>query len=280
MYECSIEPAVQLGSVTDGGNRCAENTVADLQGKLDEQLYGIALEHLAKLAAYIPGPVKKKGTREELLLAYQADPVFSIFGLDSPEYLGATLAGGTVTSIHRKIGDIYEACVKAIFMHTLNLSATQVTYSAIIRSGEEEEQRSADAYLQFDRLDNAARERVSAYCRTEVAKLTPNPNINLIGVGMEVRHCYQTGDSKRTQADEAMARHLLLSGILPIMPLFCNQSNPGIISRYRSVWVIKEAHEAYDMIREMSHYDFYDFLRRNREDFRRPVIDLLRSLTN
>lgn len=74
------------------------------------------MAHLAKLAKYIPGPVKKKGTRDKLLLAYEQDPVFSIFGLDSDEYLGATLAGGTVTSIHRKIGDIYEASVKMIFL--------------------------------------------------------------------------------------------------------------------------------------------------------------------
>ena len=96
---------------------------------------------------------------------------------------------------------------------------------------------------------------------------------------MEVRHCYQTGDSKRTQADEAMARHLLVSGILPIMPLFCNQSNPGIIQRYRSVWVVKQGMESYNMVREISAYDFYGFLQRNKEDFREPILKLLRSLT-
>jgi hypothetical protein len=133
--------------------------------------------------------------------------------------------------------------------------------------------------LQFDKLDKRTRKRVSAYCQAEVAKLTSNPKITLVGVGMEIRHCYQTGDSKRTQADEAMARHFLLSGILPLMPLFCNQSNPGIVSRYRSVWIIKQGHEAYDAVKTFSGFDFYDFLRRNREDFRRPVIDLLRSLT-
>ena len=237
------------------------------------------MEHLAKLAAYVPGPVKKQGTRKKLLAAYRQDPVFSIFGLDSFEYLGATLAGGTATSIHRKIGDIYEACVKTIFMQALNQSPSDVVYSTIIRSGEVEETRSADAYLQFDRLDAPARQRVSSYCLAEVAKLAPHPNINLIGVGMEVRHCYQTGDSKRTQADEAMARHLLLSGILALMPLFCNQSNPGIVSRYRSVWVVKQGEEAYEMIKIFSGFDFYDFLKRNRADFRKPVIELLRSLT-
>jgi hypothetical protein len=222
--------------------------------------------------------VKKKGTRDVLLSHYQQDPVFSIFGLDSLEYLAATLAGGTVTSIHRKLGDIYEACVKMIFMQALHLSPAEVTYNTIIRSGDTEETRSADAYLQFDKLDDNARQRVLAYCQTEVAKLTSSPNINLIGVGMEVRHCYQTGDSKRTQADEAMARHFLLSGILPVMPLFCNQSNPGIVRRYRSVWVIKQGHEAYDVVKTFSGFDYYDFLTRNREDFRTPVINLLRSL--
>lgn len=136
--------------------------MADIRVELEQSLYALTMEHLAKLAAYTPGPVKKKGTRDQLLAAYQQDPVFSIFGLDSVEYLAATLAGGTVTSIHRKIGDIYEACVKTIFMQALNLSPTDVTYSTIIRSGDTEENRSADAYLQFDQLDDVTRQRVAS----------------------------------------------------------------------------------------------------------------------
>lgn len=80
--------------------------VPDVRDELEQALHALTMEHLAKLAEYVPGPVKKKGTRNKLLASYQQDPVFSIFGLDSDEYLGATLAGGTVTSIHRKIGDI------------------------------------------------------------------------------------------------------------------------------------------------------------------------------
>jgi hypothetical protein len=112
-----------------------------------------------------------------------------------------------------------------------------------------------------------------------ISSVTASPQINLVGVGMEVRHCYQTGDSKRTQADEALARHFLVSGVLPLMPLFCNQSNPSIIQRYRSVWVIKQGRESYNMIKEFSGYDFLDFQTRNREDFRAPVLAMLRSIT-
>src|SRR2546425_67454 len=100
--------------------------VADIRNELEQSLHALTMEHLAKLAGYIPGPVKKTGSRDKLLAAYRDDPVFSIFGLDSAEYLAATLAGGTVTSIHRKLGDIYEACVKTIFMQALKLPPTDV----------------------------------------------------------------------------------------------------------------------------------------------------------
>ena len=251
-----------------------------IQSPLDQSLFDIVMEHLAKLSDYRPGPIKKAGgTRGHLLKRYQEDPVYSIFGLDSIEYLGATLAGGSVTSIHRKLGDIYEGCVRAVFMHAFDLAAEDVVYSATIRSGTTDQSRSADTYLQFDRLPAEARKRIGKFCQQELQQLTATPQIRLIGVGMEVRHCYATGDSKRTQADEAMARHLLVSGILPIMPLFCDQSNPGIVQRYRSVWVIKQGMQSYDMIREMSGYDLYEFMKRNKKDFRRPVLNLLRSLT-
>ena len=164
-------------------------------------------------------------------------------------------------------------------MHAFDLAAEDVVYSATIRSGTTDQSRSADTYLQFDRLPAEARKRIGKFCQQELQQLTATPQIRLIGVGMEVRHCYATGDSKRTQADEAMARHLLVSGILPIMPLFCDQSNPGIVQRYRSVWVIKQGMQSYDMIREMSGYDLYEFMKRNKKDFRRPVLNLLRSLT-
>ena len=108
--------------------------------------------------------------------------------------MGATLAGGSITSIHRKLGDIFEGSVKTIFMDALGQMAEQVTYSTIIMSGEKSETRSADAYLLFERLPEEARNRIQAYCLNELGLLTANPQINLVGVGMEVRHCYQTGE--------------------------------------------------------------------------------------
>jgi hypothetical protein len=47
----------------------ARPAVADTRGELEQALYALTMEHLAKLAAYIPGPVKKRGTRDKLLAA-------------------------------------------------------------------------------------------------------------------------------------------------------------------------------------------------------------------
>ncbi len=252
-----------------------------IKTSLDQSLYDLILAHLAKLKDYVPGPVRKAGgAKEQLLERYRADPLYSIFGLDSPEYAAATLGGGTITSIHRKLGDIYEQAANTIFAHVLALEPSDLKYVARITSGEVDETRSADVYIEFARVkDKARRGLIERHCARELSKLTKKPRLTLIGVGMEVRHCYQTGDSKRTQADEAMARHLLVSGILPVMPLFCAQSNPGVIARYRSVWVVKEGAESYGLVKALSGYDFYDFLVRNREEFRKPVIQMLRGLT-
>ena len=87
----------------------------DIQSAFDQVMYELVMEHLGKLATYVPGPIKNAGgEKSKLLERYRADPLFSVFGLDTPEYLGATLAGGSVTSLHRKLGDIYEACVRAM----------------------------------------------------------------------------------------------------------------------------------------------------------------------
>ena len=254
----------------------------EIQGDLEQILFDKILGHLAKIKEYVPGPVKKAGgTKEKLSERYSQDPLYSIFGLDSPEYILATLTGGSVTSIHRKLGDIYEDTVKTIFVHRLNLTYDDIVYATKMNSGDSTEERSADSYLQFDKLRPNDRKRIEKFCNEELHKLTSSPKVTLIGVGLEVRHCYATGDSKRAQADEAMGRHFFLSGILPVVPFFCNQSNPSIIRRYRdrSIWVVKEGIESYNLIRSLSGFDMYGFMRRNRDDFRKPVVDFLGSLT-
>jgi len=193
--------------------------IANIRNKLGAALFEKVMDHLSKIKDYVPGPVKKAGgDKDDLVQRYASDPLYSIFGLDSTEYVAATLSGGTVTSIHRKLGDIYEDIVATVFVHRLGLTYEDVEYSASINSGDNVEERSADAYIQFDKLRAKDETRIRKWCDSELLSLTDSPRIKLVGVGIEVRHCYATGDSKRAQADEALGRHLYLSGILPVIP--------------------------------------------------------------
>jgi hypothetical protein len=252
----------------------------DINASLDSILYKLTMAHLAKLDVYVPGPIKKAGGHKDKLLArFAADPMFSIWGLDSVEYVAATLGGGTITSIHRKLGDVYQDCVNAIFSETLKVKPEQLTYSVMIKVGLGDEKRSADSYLQFDELRPEDRKRVKRWCQDELRRLTADPRVDLKGVGLEIRSCYQSADKQRSRADVALARHMMLSGVLPVMPLFCNQSNPSVIDTYRPIWVVKEGMDAYDMVKAFSGYDWFGFLKRNRDDFRKPAIEMIRKLT-
>jgi hypothetical protein len=52
---------------------------------LEQALRTLTLEHLAKLAEYVPGPVKKQGTRKKLLAAYRNDHAADIPRINFPE---------------------------------------------------------------------------------------------------------------------------------------------------------------------------------------------------
>ncbi len=251
------------------------NTV-ELAGKLKS----VILRHLSRLEQYQPahGRGANKLSAADLRKASAADPVYSIFGLDSLEYTSAALAGGTITSIHRKLGDAYEECIRTIFMTQYNLSAEQVQYSAEILSGAMQIGRRLDLYLDLNALSDSNHTRWQEYAYERLRQFSPTPQVNVSAIGFEVRHCYQSADSKRVQADEAMARHCLVSGILPVMLIFCLQSNRSVVNRYRSLWIVTEGHESYDLVKTQSDFDFYAFLLANRETFRRPVISMLNRL--
>ncbi|MBM4464826.1 MAG: hypothetical protein FJ014_04540 [Chloroflexi bacterium] len=214
----------------------------------------------------------------ELKQAFADDPVYSIFGLDSPEYIAAAFAGGIITSIHRKIGDAYEDCVRIIFSTQYHLTAEQVRYTALISSGDRQLRRSLDVYFALKDIPRTQWESWTSYADAQLKQISPTPKVDIEAIGFEVRHCYQSADSKRAQADEAMARHCIVSGILPVMLIFCAQSNRSVITRYRSLWVVTEGHASYDLIKAQTGFDFYAFLLANKKSFRQPIVEMLKRL--
>jgi hypothetical protein len=186
--------------------------------------------------------------------------------------------GGTITSIHRKIGDAYEECVRTIFSTQYQLTAEQVQYKAMISSGDRQLKRSLDVYFALKDIARGRRESWASYADSQLKQISPTPKVDIEAIGFEVRLCYQSADSKRAQADEAMARHCIVSGILPVMLIFCAQSNRSVVNRYRSLWVVTEGHASYDLLKTQTGFDFYAFLLANKESFRQPVVEMLKRL--
>jgi len=248
--------------------------------ELQQDLKAIILGHLSRLEQYKPahGRGPNRLTAVDLRRALASDPVYSIFGLDSAEYFAATLAGGTITSIHRKIGDAYEDCVRAIFSTQYHLTAEQMQYTAVLASGDRESRRSLDVYLALDDLPTAQRRSWTGYAHDRLKQISPTPKVEIEAIGFEVRHCYQSADSKRVQADEAIARHCIVSGILPAMLIFCAQSNRSVVKRYRSLWIVTEGIESYELLKAQTSFDFYAFLIAHKEAFRQPVVRMLERL--
>jgi len=248
---------------------------------LPEHLDQIIRSHLAKISEYEPGHGRNRRERipkNKLRETFSQDPLYSIFGLDSPEYISATLGGGTITSIHRKIGDLYEESVREIIRSSLSLSEEDVRYVASIASGAETMERSLDCFIPLDKVPASEAQRISARADAGFRSLAPHPTVRVVGIGFEVRHCYQSADSKRAQADDAMAMHCGVSGILPIMLVFCNQSNRQILKRYTRIWYVMEGMHSYNLIKEISGFDFYGFLADRKEEYRKPVIEALRRI--
>ena len=88
------------------------------------------------------------------ILSMQLDDIKPLKPLPAGQYLAIVVDEPEVT----QKGKNSNSCIifKLRLMQALDQSPSDVTYSTIIRSGNEEETRSADAFLRFDRLNTPA----------------------------------------------------------------------------------------------------------------------------
>ena len=228
---------------------------------------------MSELSKVLKGKAYKrlKGIEEDVN-AHKEDPVFSIFGLYDEDYVRVKGASAYIVAIHRKLGDIYERCIREIVKESLGLTDDQVRYSIKVEIAGKLVERTLDCkILVHDVRDEEAKNRL----RKLIAKEVGEDKANLYeGIGLEVRFCYQIGDAKRIQADLQMAHALIRDRILPIMLIFCNLSLRQPLERFkqRTPWRVKEGMQAYSFIRELTNFDFYDFLNRIKEKAIQPIM--------
>ena len=236
----------------------------DLKADLEETIDG----ELDTVLDY----ARRKNIKEQRK-EYAKDPLFSRFNLDTREFVLAKSGGGLVTSIHRKVGDLIEKNVQHIFSERTGID--EITYDAEIVVGGEAKTRELDALLMLDEVnDGAPTERLQRVIDEDGDGLGDNKSLSDFteestewqGMGFEIRHCYQSADSKRAQADIAMAEHLKSENIMPVMLIFCEDSNQGVISRYRNYMFVYEGQNSFELVEQLTGFDYAEFLD-SREDF-------------
>jgi hypothetical protein len=183
--------------------------------------------HLNKVIEYNPYksfPGVK--TRNDFCNIIGNDPAFCHFGLNDERYVIGRIGGNLITSLHRKLGDMYEDIFKYLLKTRFNLPDSDLNYSVDVTIGNRHQTRSTDGILKISYLNGVDLPSLSVDWRSKA------------GLGFEVRSCYQIGDSKRIQADYDMALSLLNNGYIPIMIVFCNTSLRSPIIRLRKSWIL------------------------------------------
>lgn len=220
----------------------------------EAEVIRIALHHLGRVEDYNPYQnFPNVRNRFEFGKLIASDPAFESFGLDDDRYVVAKIGGNLITSLHRKIGDMYEEIFRYLLCCRFDLTLASIRFAVNVQIGGRVQERSTDGYIPI----------------THTAGLTL-PSLrtgweSTSGLAFELRSCYQIGDSKRIQADWDMALALRdTHRLTPVMLVLCNTSLRSPIDRLKHSWNLYEGAESFRFIRDLTGFDLRDFLGRHR----------------
>lgn len=231
------------------------------------ELLKIIRRHLETVKEYDPY-ANFPGTtnRSDFVAVIGNDPAFRFFGLANDKYAIARIGGNLITSLHRKLGDMYEDVFGYLLQKRFGIPIADLSFGVDVVIGERSQRRSTDGLL---------RRRYFADLRLPaLGNEWPKAN----GLAFEVRSCYQIGDSKRIQADYDMALALDDQSIVPVMLIFCKTSLRSPVTRLKKSWRLFEGDATFEFIKQLTNFDLAGFLQLNEAEISRPVKDVLANL--
>jgi len=235
--------------------------------KIEDVLLLIAKGHLTKILDYDPYQnFPGVSDRSQFSALISKDPAFADLGLADERYIVARVGGNLVTSLHRKIGDMYEGLFQALLLFRFGLTPEQTKYQAKVKIGNRVQLRSTDGMIPMDRLSTVELPRLDS--RWKRSK----------GLAFEVRSCYQIGDSKRIQADYDMALHLKAESLWPVMLVFCSTSLHSPIIRLSKSWALFQGEETFAFLRDLTGFDLARFMHGNSEILRSIIEQALSKI--
>ena len=216
---------------------------------IDEtRLLELAITNIRKVLEF--NPYKSYpgiNNRDEFKQLIARDPAFGTLGLDDERYIIARVGGNLITSLHRKLGDMYETLFGYLLKESFDLTEDDLHFSVAVQIGDRIQVRSTDGLIKKDNFN----QRI------------PQAWMDYQGIGFEVRSCYQMGDSKRIQADYDMSLALKSYQILPVMLVFCNTSLRSPLVRLSKSWELYQGMSSFNLIESITGFNLYNFLENN-----------------
>ena len=197
--------------------------------------------------------------REDFQNLIANDPAFGALGLDDERYVIARIGGNLVTSLHRKIGDLYEGIFAYLLKETYSVSDVELHYGVEVKIGDRTQIRSTDGLI----------------TREKYNQFIPEQWLAFDGIGFEVRSCYQIGDSKRIQADFDMSLALKAHNIKPVMLIMCGTSLRSPVARLAKSWELYEGKNSFELIRLITGFDLFAFLQANSQILKAEIDKVL-----
>ncbi|MGC9504194.1 type I restriction endonuclease [Baaleninema sp.] len=227
------------------------------------ELLEIAIYHIRKVSNFDPysrySNIRDRKDFQELIAA---DPAFGVLGLDDDRYITARVGGNLVTSLYRKIGDMYEGLFGYLVQQSFGLDENELNFSVEVQIDNEVQIRSTDGLIKKNKFN----QRI------------PQDWMDYQGIGFEVRSCYQIGDSKRIQADYHMSLALQSHGILPVMLVFCNTSLRSPLSRLSKTWELYEGMDSFNLVELITGCDLHGFLQKNSDILQKEIKNILAKI--
>lgn len=228
----------------------------------ESEVLSIAVANIRKVLEFNPyKSYSNVNNRDEFQLLIANDPAFGALGLDDERYVIARVGGNLVTSLHRKIGDLYGGIFAYLLKETYGVTEQELHYGVEVSIGDRVQIRSTDGLIRKENYN----------------ELIPEHWLQFEGIGFEVRSCYQIGDSKRIQADYDMSLALKAHNIKPVMLIMCNTSLKSPVARLSRSWELYEGIKSFELIRMITGFDLYAFLQNNSQTLK---VEIDRVLSN
>jgi hypothetical protein len=88
----------------------------------EDELLNIAIKNIRKVLEFAPyKSYSGVNNRDEFKQLISNNPAFGMLGLDDDRYIIARVRGNLVTSLHRKLGDMYETLFTYLLKDSFSL---------------------------------------------------------------------------------------------------------------------------------------------------------------